>query len=90
MKKRWRVDVIMKDLTLKLQQLPDQPLRPGSRSPQGDPGVRTEVRSTDTGRTVHHDPYGHKKDNIRPHYGVDGPGGTTHHTYSNHDPQENR
>ena len=73
------------------EQLPDQPLRPGSRSPQGDPGVRTEVRSTDTGRIVHHDPYGHKKDNVPSHYGVDTPGGTTHHTYpSPHNPQHNR
>ena len=66
-------------------------LRPGSRSPEGPPGVRTEVTSTDTGRTVHHDPFGHKSDNIPPHYGVDTPGGTTHHTYpSTHDPQLNR
>ncbi|MDW6002749.1 RHS repeat-associated core domain-containing protein [Vibrio mangrovi] len=73
------------------EQLPDKPSRPGSRSPQGDPGVRTEVRSTDTGRTVHHDPYGHKKDNVPPHYGVDTPGSTTHHTYpSTHNPQNNR
>ena len=73
------------------EQLPDKPLRSGSRSPQGDPGVRTEVRSTDTGRTVHHDPYGHKANNIPPHYGVDTPGGTTHHTYpTTHNPQLNR
>lgn len=73
------------------KQLPDQPSRPGSKEPQGDPGVRTEVSSIDTGRTVHHDPYGHKKDNIPPHYGVDTPGGTTHHTYpSTHNPQNNR
>ena len=73
------------------EQLPDQPLRPGSRSPQGDPGVRTETRSTDTGRTVHHDPYGHRDGSIPPHYGVDGPDGTTHHTYpTSHDPRTNR
>ena len=75
------------------EQLPDQKLRPGSQAPQGDPGVRTEVRSTDTGRVVHHDPYGHRDGNIPPHYGVSGPGvnGTTHHTYpSQHDPSTNR
>ena len=73
------------------ERLPDQPLRPGSRSPHGDPGVRTEVRSTDTGRTVHHDPYGHRADSIPPHYGVDGPSGTTHHTYpTRHNPLNNR
>jgi RHS repeat-associated protein len=66
-------------------------LRPGSRSPHGDPGVRTEVTSTDTGRTVHHDPCGHADGSIPPHYGVDTPGGTTHHTYpSTHDPSTNR
>jgi len=73
------------------KKLPNKPLRPGSRSPQGDPGVRTEVQSADTGKIVHHDPYGHKVDNIGPHYGVDGPNGTTHHTYpTTHNPQWNR
>ena len=73
------------------EQLPDQPSRPGSRAPQGDPGVRTEVRSTDTGLTVHHDPYGHLDGNIPPHYGVDSPTGTTHFTYpSNNNPLLNR
>ena len=73
------------------ENLPDKPSRPGSKAPEGDPGVRTEVRSVDTGLTVHHDQYGHKKGNIGPHYGVDSPGGTTHHTYpTNHDPQNNR
>ncbi len=71
--------------------LSDKPLRPGSSSPQGDPGVRTETRSLDTGLTVHHDPYGHKTGNILPHYGVKSPGGTTHHTYpTQHNPLNNR
>ena len=73
--------------------LPDEPLRPGSQAPTGDPGVRTQIRSPRTGRTVHHDPYGHKSGNIPPHYGVEGPGvqGTTHHTYpTTHDPRSNR
>ncbi len=73
--------------------LPDQPLRPGSQAPTGPRGTRTEVRSPETGRTVHHDPYGHKSGNIDPHYGVNGPGveGTTHHTYpTSHDPRLNR
>ncbi len=71
--------------------LPDKPSRPGSKAPQGDPGVRTETRSTDTGKVVHHDPYGHKDGNIPPHYGVDSPSGTIHHTYpTTHDPQNNR
>ncbi len=73
--------------------LPDQPLRPGSQSPQGAPGSRTEVRSRDTGRTVHHDPYGHRDGGMPPHYGVEGPGmvGTTHHVYPTaHDPRTNR
>jgi hypothetical protein len=40
--------------------------------------------STDTGKIVHHDPYGHKDGNIDPHYGVDDPcGKTVHHTYPN-------
>lgn len=73
------------------ENLPEQALRPGSQSPMGDPGVRTETKSPRTGRTVHHDPDGHKKDVIPPHYGVDGPNGTTHHTYPNgHDPRTNR
>ena len=76
--------------------LPDEPLRPGSQAPSGPPGSHTLVRSPDTGRVVHHDPYGHACDDgsvIGPHYVVEGPGieGTTHHTYpSNHDPRLNR
>lgn len=72
--------------------LPDQKPHPGSQSPQGDPGVRTEARSTDTGNIVHHDASGHRDGNIPPHYGVDSPGKpTTHHTYpSDHDPSTNR
>jgi len=73
--------------------LPDEDLRSGSKSPTGAPGIRRSVRSTDTGRTVHHDPYGHRHGNVPPHYGVDGPDidGTTHHTYpSTHDPSRNR
>jgi RHS repeat-associated protein len=80
------------------QQLPDQPLHPGSQSPEGPRGVRTEVQSTDTGRIVHHDPFGnHFADNpsqsVGPHYGVEGPGidGTTHHVYpTTHDTSLNR
>jgi RHS repeat-associated protein len=77
------------------EQLPDQKPHKHSQSPEGDPGIRTEVRSTDTGRVVHHDPYGHgpAKGNYPPHYGVEGPGisGTTHHTYpSKHDQSTNR
>jgi len=73
--------------------LPQQELHPGSQAPQGPRGTRTEVRSTDTGNVVHHDPYGHKDGNIPPHYGVDHADGspTTHHTYpTTHDPETNR
>ncbi len=69
------------------------PLRPGSQAPSGPRGVRPEARSPESGRTVHHDPYGHRDGNIPPHYGVEGPGidGTTHHTYpTTHDPMTNR
>jgi hypothetical protein len=77
------------------QQLPDQPLRPGSQSPTGERGVRTEVRSTDTGDVVHHDPYGTRYDDgtvTPPHYGVDRPGlPTVHYTYpTTHNPKTNR
>jgi len=77
------------------QQLPDQPLHPGSQSPTGKRGVRTEVQSTDSGDVVHHDPHGTRYDDgavTPPHYGVDRPGlPTVHHTYpSNHDPRTNR
>jgi len=77
------------------QQLPDQPLRPGSQSPTGERGVRTEVRSTDTGDVVHHDPHGTRYEDgtvTPPHYGVNRPGtSTVHHTYpSNYDPRTNR
>lgn len=66
-------------------------LKPGSQSPHGDPGVRTEVKSKDTKKVVHHDPYGHRQGDIPPHYGVNSPNGTVHHTYpSNHNPKNNR
>ena len=73
-------------------QLPNQRLKKGSQSPIGEPGVRTEVRSTRTGKVVHYDPYGHKKDNVPPHYGVNiSESKTTHHIYpSTHNPQNNR
>ncbi len=77
------------------ERLPNEPLAPGSQSPEGDPGERTIIRYPGTGRSVHHDRYGHRfpdGDTIPPHYGVDSPeGGTTHHTYpSDHDPGTNR
>jgi hypothetical protein len=80
------------------ERLPDQPLHPGSQAPEGPRGVRTEVRDPNTGRVVHHDPYGnYYKDSpsqsVGPHYGVEGPGldGTSHHTYpSTHDMSKNR
>ncbi|MGC4070548.1 MAG: RHS repeat-associated core domain-containing protein [Polyangiaceae bacterium] len=80
------------------RRLPDQELHPGSQAPQGPRGVRTETESTDTGRVVHHDPYGNNfpddpSQTVGPHYGVEGPGidGTIHHTYpSEHDPRTNR
>ena len=81
------------------EKLPDEKLKTGSQAPEGDPGVRTSVRSTDTGDVVHHDPYGHKfpdGPNIKPHYGVNPEGGKqteTHHTYDRkdgHDPENNR
>ena len=78
-----------------VEQLPDQPLRPGSQAPTGPRGTRTEVQSTDTGDIVHHDPYGTRYQDgsvTPPHYGVDRDGQpTTHHTYpSPHDPRTNR
>ncbi len=80
------------------EHLPDQPLHPGSQAPEGPRGVRTEVRSPETGRVVHHDPFGNyyvdaPSQSIGPHYGVEGPGieGTSHHTYpTTHDPSTNR
>jgi hypothetical protein len=77
------------------EQLPDKELRKGSRSPQGEPGARTEVKSADTGEVVHHDPYGTRYDDgdvTPPHYGVDkADGSSVHHTYpSDHDPTQNR
>ena len=78
-----------------VEQLPDQPLRPGSQAPTGPRGTRTEVQSTDTGDIVHHDPYGTRYQDgsvTPPHYGVDRDGQPTiHHTYpSPHDPRTNR
>jgi RHS repeat-associated protein len=70
-----------------------EPLHAGSRAPTGPRGVRTEATSPETGRTMHHDPYGHAEPEIGPHYGVSGPGidGTTHHVYpSTHAPATNR
>ena len=78
-----------------VEQLPDQPLRPGSQAPTGPRGTRTEVQSTDTGDIVHHDPYGTRYQDgsvTPPHYGVERDGQPTiHHTYpSPHDPRTNR
>ncbi|WP_081752883.1 polymorphic toxin-type HINT domain-containing protein [Kallotenue papyrolyticum] len=76
--------------------LEPEEFNPGSRPPSGDPGKRQRVRSPETGRIVHHDPWGHKwpdGSTIPPHYGVDYPRSrpTTHHTYpSKHDPRKNR
>jgi Pretoxin HINT domain len=73
-------------------------LRPGSRSPQGNPGIRSEWDGP-TGAIVHHDPYGNNYPDanpptfIGPHYGVEFPDGRPerHHTYpSPHDPRNNR
>jgi RHS repeat-associated protein len=70
------------------------PLSPGSRSPQGAPGVRTEVTNPYNGQSYHHDPYGHNFEGqtIGPHYGVEKTSGETmHHLYpSDHDPTTNR
>ena len=73
------------------------PLRPGSQSPTGAPGVRTEWTNPDNGAVVHHDPYGNyygpeSPNNIGPHYGVEFPNGPTEHFpyASNHNPSLNR
>jgi RHS repeat-associated protein len=72
-------------------------LRPGSRSPGGDPGARTEWLNPNNGAVVHHDPYGNyygpgDPQNIGPHYGVEFPGQRTiHFPYlSGHNPATNR
>ena len=84
-----------------------QRAKPGSQAPEtarayghitGDRGNRTEVKCKETGRVVHHDPWGHRfgqgSCNITSHYGVEvtegGKHTTYHFTYGNHDPAENR
>jgi RHS repeat-associated protein len=75
--------------------LPAEKNAPGSQAPQGDPGVRTGSRSTDTGGTVHHDQNGHRfpdGQTIDPHYNSQYPGQPVqHHTYpTTHNPSTNR
>jgi RHS repeat-associated protein len=79
--------------------LPPEPLRPLSRSPTGEPGMRESwtnpERPPHDRPTVHNDPYGHRfgdGSTIAPHYQVDHPTRpTVHFTYpSAHNPQLNR
>jgi RHS repeat-associated protein len=77
------------------QQLPPEPLRPGSQAPTGPPGTRTTVVDPQTGAKVHYDPWGHRLPDgttIPPHYGVEIPGQPTKHfTWpTTHNPANNR